>query len=336
MEETTQGQDRPLPWDAPDWLEMASRWIRAELERQGRTPAGEIELVHMRPWSAFARVPTTEGMVYFKATAPSLRFEAAFVQALSRWRPDCVPPLLAVDLGRGWLLTPDAGVTLRDLTRTPAQLEHWRRLLPLYAELQIELAPRVPELLALGVPDRRLSILPRLYDALLDDTENLRLDRPNGLTTDEHRRLLALRPRVAALCDRLTEYGLPETMTHEEVHEANVLARGNRYLFIDWSDSSVAHPFFTMLVTMRSVAHWLGLPENGPDLTRLRDLYLDPWTRFAPRERLLAAFPLACRLAMINRALSYYGVFGPLPERYKAESDGISGWLRDFLESDER
>ena len=56
----------------------------------------------------------------------------------------------------------DAGQRLREIIRTTQDLCHWLPVLPLYAEMQIELAQRVPELLALGLPDRRLSILPTL------------------------------------------------------------------------------------------------------------------------------------------------------------------------------
>ena len=32
-------------------------------------------------------------------------------QALFRWRPDCIPTVLAIDAARGWLLMRDSGVT---------------------------------------------------------------------------------------------------------------------------------------------------------------------------------------------------------------------------------
>jgi hypothetical protein len=279
-------------------------------------------------------VPTTSGAVYFKAPSPSLKFEAALIQALARWRPDCTPSVLAVDLDQGWSLSAEAGVTLRSLGQSADQLPHWHKILPLYVDVQIELAARAGELLALGAPDRRLTALPFLYDQLLDDVKNLRLGLSPGLTLDEHRRLLALRPRLAAWCAELAAYGLPETIVHEEVHENNVVTRDGRYTFTDWSDSSVAHPFFTMLVTLRSVAHWCKLDEHGPEVGRLRDIYLEAWTKFGSRHNLQAAFEVAYRLAMVNRSLSWRSGIGALPERYLAEYDGIYGWLQDFLEAE--
>lgn len=209
-----------LPWEEPNWLTEVAAWIDDQLAAHGWRATGSVELLHERPWSAFARVPTDRGGAYFKAPAPAFRYEAALTQALARWRPDCTAPLLAVDRERGWLLSADAGPTLR--TASPdaeGQLAHWIKLLPFYAEHQIEMAEHVPELLALGVPDRRLAVLPLQYDQLLDDTEALRMGLEPGLTLDEHKRLYELRSSLLEWCDALAGYGLPETLTHEEVHD---------------------------------------------------------------------------------------------------------------------
>src|ERR1044071_9565887 len=112
-------------------------------------------------------------------------------------------------------------------------------------------------------------------------------------TPGEYRSLRAGQTRFAAQCEQLAAYKLPATLTHEEVHENNVLLGDGRYVFTDWSDCSVGHPFFTMLVTLRAAAHWLHLDESGPELRHMRDAYLEPWTRFAPRDELLQALALA-------------------------------------------
>ena len=327
-----QDQSQQLPWDQPDWLEQATAWIHAQLAGRGVPSTGPVEFVHQRPWSSFAQVSTANGTAYFKAPAPLLRFEAALAQTLAGWRPDCTAPLLAVDLERGWMLSADAGITLRSADPSPTQIEHWLKLLPIYAQLQIEMAARVPEMLAFGMPDRRLATFPQLYAQLLEDTESLLLDREQGATHEEYRRLLDLRPSVAAWCQQLASYGLPETLAHEEVHDSNVLVSGDRYIFIDWSDSSIGHPFFTMLVTIRAAAHRLKLANDGPEMMRLRDAYLEPWTRFATHTALSAAFDLAYRLAMVNRSLSWHHSMAPLAPHHKEPyADNVPGWLQDFL-----
>lgn len=321
-----------LPWEQPDWLAQATEWIHDRLADVGWQVTGPVEILHQRPWSTFARIATDKGLAYFKAPAPMYKYEAPLTNALWHWKRECTVPVLAVNLDEGWLLTADAGQTLRSLTQSIDQIEHWVKLLPRLVELQLQMTEHVPELLDIKAPDRRLATLPQLYNQLLEPNENLRIGLDPGLTPDEHRRLLDLRSRFAIMCEQLAAYNLPETLTHEEVHENNVLTRDGQYFFTDWSDASVSHPFFSMLVTLRSVAHWLKLDENGPDVQRVRDAYLEPWTSFETRDNLSAALNLAYRLAMVNRALSWHEGTGALPAAYKLEyADSVSGCLQDLL-----
>ena len=325
-----------IPWARPGWLAEASAWIQSALERQGLAVAGPIEQPHVRPWSTVLRVPAGAGDVYFKATSPVLAHEPALTQALARWRPDCVPPLLAVDLARGWMLMPDLSPTLRALVRADRDLRRWEEVLATYADLQVDMIGRRGELLALGTLDRRLSTLPARFERLMADSSAMQLDREDNLTSAQYARLRAMGPQVAAMCERLAGYGIPETLHHDDFHDGNVFARGGRYLLFDWGESCVAHPFFTMTVTLRSIAYFMELDERGPQIGRLRDVYLQPWTRFAPREQLLEAFPLARRLGMFNRTLTWHHVVSSLPEgpQKEEQADAVPGWMQEFLLAD--
>ncbi len=325
-----------LPWERPGWLDAVTTWIDEALAEHGRQRSSPLEVLHQRPWSTFIRVPTDKGVVFFKAPAPPLSdFEARLTEALSHWRPDVTVPVIALQADAGWFLSEEAGATLRSASPGLEQVDHWVRLLPIYAEMQIEMAPRVQELLSLGMFDRRLAKLPQLYDEILEPNENLRLGLTSGLSLQEYTRLQALKPQLTEWCDELAAFGLPETLTHEELHDANVLLNGSRYIFADWSDSSVAHPFFSMVVTIRAAAYRLKLEESGPEMRRLRDAYLEPWTRFGSRIRLIQAYVLAYRLGMLNRALSWHHGTGALPLRLKQDdADAVPEWLQDFLKGD--
>jgi hypothetical protein len=321
-----------LPWEQDGWLEEATGWIHSQLAGNGLEAIGPLELLHQRAWSTFARLATDHGIVYFKAPAPAFAFEAGLTQYLAGRRPDCSVPLLGINRERGWLLSLDAGVTLRAADPGVGQISHWLKVLPLYVELQVEMASRVPELLELGIPDRRLSQFPRQFDELLEAGDSLRVGLEPGLSADEFLRLRALRPRVVEWCQELAAYGLPETLTHEEVHDANVLVNGERYIFTDWSDSSLAHPFFSLLVTLRAAAYRLELPEDGPEILRLREAYLEPWTKSVPKKLLVSAFDLAYHLGMANRALSWRRGLESLAWKHvEPYADSVSGWLQDFL-----
>ena len=56
-----------MRWLDHRWLAEAEAWIR---EQAGVT--GPIEQPHVFPWSTVLRVPTDDGLLWFKATSPEV------------------------------------------------------------------------------------------------------------------------------------------------------------------------------------------------------------------------------------------------------------------------
>lgn len=319
------------PWQAPDWQAQVEQWLAPRLADHSLRLTAPIEQPHVRPWATVLRLPTTGGDLWFKATTPALGHEPALTAALAAWRPDCMVPVLAADPARGWLLMADAGATLRSQVQGAADLHHWHQILPLYAEVQREMASRQPDLLALGTLDRRLAGLPAQFETLLDERAALHIDRPDGLSSAAYHRLRALVPHFAAMCAELASLGLPETLHHDDFHDANIFVRDGRHLFSDWGESCITHPFFTLVVGFRSIAYRLDLAADGPEIASLRDAYLEPWTDLAPLTQLRAAADLAQQIGTVCRALTWHRVISSLPPAIQAEyAEPVPGWLLEF------
>jgi hypothetical protein len=284
-------------WTDPLWLAGAQEWIHAEAARLDLGAVGAIDQHHVRPWSTVMRVPTESGDVYFKANTAALRHEAAAITVIAARRPDCVPPLLAVDLERGWMLMADAGDRLREVVERERDLSCWLDILPLYAGLQIDLADHADELVAVGVPDLRLSTLPSSFQTMLDELA--------GLPADDLRRLEESVSRVEQMCDELAGYGLPETIQHDDFHDGQVFVRDGRYLLLDWGDACVSHPFFTLSVTLEGTLAW-GLDDiqDSVDVRPFRDAYLESFALLGKGADLDAACATALRLGWVCRAVN--------------------------------
>src|SRR6185503_11495209 len=145
-----------LIWHDPAWQQQAHTWIRSEAEKNAFQITSEIEQNHAYAWSTVMRVPTNQGMLFFKATAGETLFEMALTQKLAAWFPDYMPELVAVDAARGWMLMRDGGKQLRAIIRPTQNIKPWEPVITQYAELQIRLVDHVDEILALGIPDHRL------------------------------------------------------------------------------------------------------------------------------------------------------------------------------------
>ena len=320
-------------WEQPDWQERANQWIRDTLAQQAVTLIGSIDQFHIRPWSTVMRIPTDVGDVYFKAGAPVFGHEAAITQAMFRWRPDCTPQVLAIDAPTGWMLLADGGQRVREAFGQERTIHDWEAILAAYADLQVHLAGHVAELLAMGTRDRRLALLPGLYAALLAEPEWLFIDQPDGLTSAEYERLVEAVPQVAAMCRRLADYAVPESLHHNDLHDGNVLIQNGRYLFFDWGDSSVAHPFFSLRTVFVSAEYTFKLDEADPVFDDLARAYLARWTQFATEDDLWAAYKLARRLWALSTAVKYSTFLHQIEdESFRTDyGTAVAGSLQEFL-----
>ena len=226
----------------------------------------------------------------------------------------------------------DGGERLRELVRFAGDLRRWEEILPEYGELQLTLAPNVDELLAAGVPDDRLAVLPGRLAALLDDRDACFAGIEDQLTEDEYERVRAILPEYAERCERLAAFGIPETIQHDDLHDANVFVRDGRNLFFDWGDSFVSHPFHTLVVTLRQMSHRWELPAGGPDILRFRDAYLEAFSAFGTPDELAGAAELAHFTGTAARALNWYRfIYAREPEFRTGDEDAVPYGLRRLL-----
>ncbi|MCU7730417.1 aminoglycoside phosphotransferase family protein [Actinoplanes sp. KI2] len=319
---------RANAWDDPRWRESAHAWVTERLAEGGMPPVGAIEEVRVRPWSVTHRVPTTAGVAWFKANTPECAYEAGLTVPLATWAPGRVLAPLAVDASRGWLLTADAGPTLREVVAGDRLLPTWAAMLQSYAALQRDLAAHTPEMLALGVPDHRPEHLPTRLAALLADPQvQADLGPARRAAVDR------VAPDVTDWCAELSADGISATLQHDDLTDANVFPAPDGFRFFDWGDSSVAHPFGSLLVAIGFAAHLLGLEPGAPDLDRLRDAYLEPWSDLAPLPDLRRAAALACRVTRVSKALAWQRALAdpavPVDPGFRT---AVADWLAELAE----
>ena len=286
------------PWDEPEWLDQATAWIDERVLR-----VGDVELMLARPWSAIVRVPTADGQVWFKENDLTTSFEPALTERLIRIRPDCLPELIAWEGPR--VLTHHVGRRLRAVLDAGEKQPSWETILPLYAELQIEFMEVAEGALALGTPDDRPELLSDRYAAL------------GGERTEA----------VRYAAERLAG-SIPLTVAHMEAHDGNIFVREGQPVFIDWAEAVVTHPFVGPLLALRSATDRAGYEPGSPEVERLRDLYLEPFARFAPSAELRRLFANGYLLFPISRADSWRRTLERHPPALLEEyGDPVAAWL---------
>ncbi len=321
-------------WANAEWLAGAHAWIKRHAARLNREITGSITQPHMRPWATAMRIPTDRGVMWFKATVPSLAHESAITEALSRWSSGRTPQVLAYEPARNWLLMEDGGVTLRSTYQANPDPKRACRAAEVYAGLQKNLAPHIDEILELGVPDCRLATFPTQFARLLGDSATLRVGEEECLTAEEMARLQALAPVVTSLSSELASFGISETLQHDDLHSNNVLVQGDLPLIFDWGDCSVSHPLFSLVVLLRSAARDFDVAPDSPTVREIRDSFLSAWDLPLSQSDIGRACLLADALGRINRALTWQRLLPGMREpHFSAYVSAASGWLQEFLEA---
>ena len=278
----------------------AEEWIRKHVE-----PAGAIETIHDRPWATVMRVPVAGGMTWFKACAHVQAFEPRLTAELfARW-PDRVTEMLAVDEAQRWLLLNDAGIAVGKRGNPP---EAWLEALPRYAELQRGETAHADDHVGHGVPGLRMAVLPAGYERLAAS------DLP--LTRDDVSRFRNYAPRFTELCYVLAELEIPESVQHHDLHMTNLYSDGGKLRVVDWGDASIAHPFFSLVVTFRFLEEFNHLAPGDPWFRRLRDAYLEPWG-----SGLEETFEIAIRVGWFAHAIAWTRQRDALPPDARPEFD---------------
>ncbi|CAM5220087.1 hypothetical protein UACE39S_05848 [Ureibacillus acetophenoni] len=312
-----------IPWFQEDYFEVVKVWVKQELEKEGITLKGKIERVKETDMSLVLRVPTSDGDFYFKDVGAASKHEAALSRHLATSSPGKIGEVLAIHDTAGWLLMRDLkGQSLRTLK----DKKIWQRAIGEYAELQIRELGNVDRLLKFGVPDRRIPILKQEIQHHLEGM------CATGLNKEETSKVMELLPTFFEMCDEINSV-VPASIEHGDLHSNNIRFVENSFVFFDWGDASVSHPFFSTRVfwnalddLIDSESEWFGMMKE------FRPYYLEPWTKIAPMKELERALRISDELACVQRALSWHLYITPNRINQEESYQNPSKWLQLLLE----
>lgn len=320
-------------WGSPSWLADATQWLDQHLAAAGIARTGDVTQPHLRPWATALNAPTTAGLVWLKAAAPGTAFETRLYATLAGGGHRHVLRPLAIDHERAWFLLPDGGPVLGDILEGAELLRGLTAALPYYGQLQLDLAGSSDELIAAGVRDARPAELPAQLAEALETVGEYVARAGSRVDRTTYKKLSTLGPEYADRCAALSGGPVPASLEHGDLHPGNIFAahHDTAPVFFDWGDSTVGHPFASMLVTLRVVGSRSGSDETA--LRVARDAYLEPFTSLAPRHELVQALEEVCHIGKVSRALSWARALMTLPGEDVSEyADAPLRWLGYLLD----
>jgi hypothetical protein len=321
----------PQRWTDSEWRADVLEWAMRALDRHGLALRAWTQ-PHVRPWSTVLRLETDDGAFWVKANADGTRHEAALLALLAELDLPATPRPLEVDVQRGYALLPDGGPTLREASGGRATPEQMLPALIEHALLQRATEQHVDALLAVGLDDLRPQRMAAAFAALTDHSEQVGIG-DHRLGAYDAQRLRAVLPAYTDACTELAESGIVPALQHDDLHDANVFARGP--IVFDWGDAIVGHPFGTLLTTLNSLAYHHKLATDDPALLRLADAATEPWADVATTEERRRILRLAIRTGPITRAAAWRRALeGCDDASCRQWGDGEDGWLLAVLDDD--
>ena len=308
---------RHPPWYGKGWYPQARDWITDEIRRAGLKQMTEVEQLRSSQRSAILRAEANTGMVYFKAVPLMFGHEVPLTRKLAVLFPDLIPDVITVDTDNNRMLMKGSGEN--DLSASD-DVDIWKSVLRSYARIQVEMTDQVEDLLDMGCPDRRLDILRSNIGNLLQDDAIMLMGSPRGLKSVEIEDLRSQASEYCDLCLRLGDFGVPYSLEHGDFAYWQIMLTGSGHSIIDWSDSSVSHPFFSVSFFLDELR--FGAPDQVQNRTQLRDAYLEAWTEFEPMDRLVNAFEMSRPLSALHHAGIYHSAILPQIEA-KWEWEGM-------------
>ncbi|MFN6572677.1 phosphotransferase [Dendronalium sp. ChiSLP03b] len=320
-----------VPWAQIGWFERATDWINLQLYFLGVNTTAPIQQVKSQTRSCLLKISTTDGEIYFKATFGIFASETIFTKSITEFYPEHLPELLIVDTQKSWMLMPDFGG--KHLGKIH-NIFHWKKALNSFAKMQIQASSQVEKLLAIGFTDRRIEQIISQIELLFADNLLVPQDDPR-LSSTEIEALRSLIPQLRAMCNELAICGIPQTLVHGDFHCENVILTDEKFIYFDWSDGAVSHPFFDAVFFLEDITQQL--PDISDVQVSLRNAYLEPWTVYMPIEQLISVFAKVQPLAYLYYAVVSYEITQSLEVSHRWENEeAVSYWLKKLLNCSEQ
>ena len=286
-------------------------------------------------YSIVYRLETTTGIFYLKKAPEALFVESKVLAFLREQGVTNVPHILAENKCLHCFIMVDCGDhSLRTLFNGKIDFKQLTVGIVNYTTIQRSLETKIKQLLLLGLPDWRLDEIPSLYSQLILQ-DNLLLD--DGLSSKEIDHLHQLHSACTKLCDDLSQYKIPETISHCDFHENNMLfdSKAGAINIIDWGEVVISHPFFSLNGCLWNITYFNDTNKMDTLYSRLQSQCIAPWLDFLDEKQLLEALNIANHLNGIYAALGYEQLYIATSVQSKmvqhTHKGSIAGCLRSFL-----
>lgn len=310
-------------------------WLSKELYTDNCSEL-KTNIVVDTPWSIVIKVDAGQKCFYLKKTPSDLFIEPEIINFIQMTISNAsVPEVIAInDKLNCFIMNSCGDLSLRTKFKGSLDAEVLIKGIKTYIQIQRSLENHLEESIAIGLPDWRVNRYPELYVALLEK-EDILLEE--GLKHDEINKLIELVPTIESICKSLSKYKIKDTLVNCDFNENNMIINEatQKISIVDWGESVISHPFFTLACHLSNIARRYKLELNGPILTSIKQTCLSYWSDVANINEINEIYQNIERLLPIYDALRIFRLQGATSNSSKQmQQIFISGSLRNLLDNE--
>lgn len=310
-------------------------WAEEYLTSNRKLKSINSKKILQTSYSTVYKIQTEQDDFYLKSTPKDLFLEPDVIDFLNIRQCMNVPKLVAKnELLNCFLMTSCGNETLRQLFKGKFEINLLRQGINNFTRIQRTLEKNLPEMLSIQIPDWRLQKFPSLYRQLILQEQLLLGD---GMTKHEIEQLHLLEDVCINLCNELSNFGISETINHNDFQENNMIldnATGNISI-IDWGEAVITHPFFSLCGCLWNITYFYNVKTDDTEYKALQAICIKSWLDYYSEETLINILNIATKLSGIYAALGYEKMYKATQHQennVKKEHPGsIAGCLRTFL-----
>jgi hypothetical protein len=221
------------------------------------------------PWSLVFECHTNEGLFYLKKTPPLFSLEPEIIRFCKEHLEASVPEIVAENSELSCFMMKNAGKNLRTFLKKDFDESLVLKAISHFTKVQSKSCDYIDALLTLGVPDYRLSNLPRLYHNLI---AQISLLESAGLKTSQIQALHDLSAKVSQICDELDSYMIQPAIVQIDFNDNNTLFDDSsaKVVMIDIGEIVISHPFFSLLNFLQQMQRHHGVTPDTAVYQRLK------------------------------------------------------------------
>lgn len=312
-------------------------WAEGYFATQSNLKTINTQKILQTSYSMVYKIQTEQGDFYLKKTPKDLFLEPDVISFLNVRHCMNVPKFVAKnDLLNCFLMTSCGNESLRHLFKGQAETNQIGQGINNFTKIQRVLENSLSDMQSIQIPDWRLNKFPHLYRHLILQ-EQLLLD--DGMTKQEIDQLHLLEGNCTNLCNELLNFGIPETINHNDFHENNmILDKSTENIsIIDWGEAVITHPFFSLNGCLWNITHFYKMKAGDQQYKALQLFCIEPWLDLYSEEQLIKILNTANKLHGVYAALGYEKIYKATQHQeetvQKEHPGSIAGCLRTFIDS---